>query len=98
MSDCLILNTVSCATPECSKAMNQMFKCIEDACAIHHDKLYGLSSYITTALHTSACGCDSPSFSSSAQAENFPVLFLVLKHAQIAVSTLGNVRSLLGLC
>lgn len=32
--------------------MNQTFKFIEDAHAIHHDKLYGLSSYITTAPRT----------------------------------------------
>ncbi len=83
MSDCLILNAVSCATPVCSKAMYQMFKFIEDARAIHHDKLYGLSSYITTARRPCLWLWFSLFLKFSSRGL---VLFLVLKHAHRTVS------------
>lgn len=37
MSDCLLLNAMPCASPDCSVAINQIFKFTGDARAIHHD-------------------------------------------------------------
>lgn len=90
MSDCLILNVVSCATPQLSLAIHQMFTLTEalvNACAIHLDKLYGLSSYVTAAHHL-------PAVVTVVLGQidfKRKILILVLKHAPCTVSRNNNI-------